>query len=319
MWKVEGRGGIWLVRGGAGAGIPRGEAIPRESAAARVGEWFPDGWGREQAGTLAAICRPLTGSFPGSAPPGAGWLRKTVAEALRDGRLTAVRTSLRAPLWSVPEREEPRPAQRTVAADETWIEIVVVDDATGEPVSGARLTLKLPRAARAEHTVPASGHLLFDPCHAGLCEVESDLAGATLGSTLELVGRAEPSGRPLRGIAVPNRGNKPFKIAHVVRHRVRTGETLAALAERAGMTWKELARFNFETDAPKEVNKALRAAVGCSHRTSDGQNYLFHDSDRPGIIYIPRRLEERGLATGQTHVLCVRRMTMPLRPFLFSA
>jgi hypothetical protein len=104
-----------------------------------------------------------------------------------------------------------------------------------------------------------------------------------------------------------------------VRHRVRAGDTLESLAERANMTWHDLAKFNFDTDEPKRVNKALRSQVGCTRKTKDGKNYVFDDSDEPGIVFIPQKLERRRASTGQAHTLRVRRVTLPVRLFLFSS
>jgi hypothetical protein len=83
---------------------------------------------------------------------------------------------------------------------------------------------------------------------------------------------------------------------------VKKGETLDGLAKGAGMTWKELAKFNWGTDLPGEINQHLRDDVGCTKKTSDGANYVFDDSDDPGIVYIPKPWKQQGLATAKTHV-----------------
>jgi hypothetical protein len=183
VWKVEGRSGIWLVRGGTNAAtslardvrqsVPRGVALGREAAAAHVSEWFPEGWGHEQNRTLAAICHALEGAFPDSGPPDARWLRGTVRKALRDGRLTAVRVDLPAPVWGL-EEEEPVTAKRPVAVAEekTWIEIELVDDdEPPQPVAFAKYRILLPNGSPREGILDANGRARIEGIDPGECLV----------------------------------------------------------------------------------------------------------------------------------------------------
>ena len=55
------------------------------------------------------------------------------------------------------------------------------------------------------------------------------------------------------------------------------------------MTWQELAKFNWQTDVPREINEHLAKDVGCTRKTRDGKNYIFTSEDDPGIIYIPKK------------------------------
>lgn len=70
-------------------------------------------------------------------------------------------------------------------------------------------------------------------------------------------------------------------------HQVQDGESLESVARVAGISWQELARHNFGTAVPAEVNRHLRERVGCTRRTADGRNYVFTSQDRPGILQIP--------------------------------
>jgi len=97
------------------------------------------------------------------------------------------------------------------------------------------------------------------------------------------------------------------QIATVEEHRVKTGETLEGLARAAGLTWQQLAQFNWGIADPDKVNERLRNEVGCTRKTRDGRNYVFDDSDHPGIVFIPRPWERTGLVTDATHVIRVRR------------
>lgn len=71
------------------------------------------------------------------------------------------------------------------------------------------------------------------------------------------------------------------------QHRVRDGETLESIARANGLTWLELASYNFGTAVPEEVNRQLHTKVGCTRRTADGRNYVFTRGDSPGLIALP--------------------------------
>ena len=92
-----------------------------------------------------------------------------------------------------------------------------------------------------------------------------------------------------------------------IEHHVRTGETLASLAEKYGLAWQDLAQCNFGTDVPREVNQCLHEFTGCTKRTQDGKNYVFSDRDVPGIIYIPKLAHSVTLPTGKRHRVRVKR------------
>jgi hypothetical protein len=93
------------------------------------------------------------------------------------------------------------------------------------------------------------------------------------------------------------------RIAVIEEYKVKTGDTLKSLAKSCGMTWQELAEFNWGTSDPGGINEHLRDDVGCRKKTADGDNYVFDDSDDPGIVYLPVPLKKDGLATEQTHTI----------------
>jgi hypothetical protein len=82
-------------------------------------------------------------------------------------------------------------------------------------------------------------------------------------------------------------------IVKVKEHKVADGESIESLAKEAGMTWQELAKLNWGTDVPKEINRFLRSHVGCRKKAKDGINYSFTSKDDPGIIYIPETKEDQ--------------------------
>lgn len=90
-------------------------------------------------------------------------------------------------------------------------------------------------------------------------------------------------------------------------HKVKTNETLDLLAKKAGITWQQLATFNWGTSQPKQINECLHEFVGCRHLTKNGKNYMFNSKDSPGIVFIPVKSPHYKLQTGQTHTVQVIR------------
>jgi hypothetical protein len=240
--------------------------------------------------------------------------------------------------WStwVPEAQVPAgsvlPVPETnlqkAAADEaakTWVEIAVVDARTGKPVSSLSLTVLPPHDNEADHTTNGAGVIRIDGIKPGSCVVSSAWGGAAPAATLAFVGMGapasgeaaaepEPAAPKLtlkrRGAAAKG-GASASVIAGVERHKVRTGETLEGLAKSVGATVTQIAKFNFGTDKPKEINARLRSQVGCRTKTADGKNYVFDDADTPGILLLPSAWKMEGLATGQRHVVQVAPVELP--------
>lgn len=96
-------------------------------------------------------------------------------------------------------------------------------------------------------------------------------------------------------------------IVLIEQHHVKSGETLAGLAVLYGLTWQQLALFNWNTSDPDEINNHLRDDVGCTALAPDGRNYIFSNDDSPGIIHIPKKWARSGLATDRRHTIHVRR------------
>lgn len=190
--------------------------------------------------------------------------------------------------------------------ESSWILLKVVDDATDEPIPKVKLTLTLPDGSKADHTTNAEGAIDLDPVRPGTCQVVTDMASPKRAETLVLVRLTGPTPPPPEDPKKKRKKPKqaPYKVGRIERHRVRTGDTLAGLAQMAGMTWKELAKFNWGTDDPKKVNRHLRWDVGCTKKTADGSNYVFDDSDSPGIVLLPFPWSAP-LGTGLEHVLRV--------------
>ncbi|MFO0552068.1 MAG: LysM peptidoglycan-binding domain-containing protein [Polyangiaceae bacterium] len=202
--------------------------------------------------------------------------------------------------------------------EHTWIEVEIVDDTSGDPVPNAKVALTAPGTERRELTTTSAGIVAVKPCEHGTAILAANPGGASIGDTLEVLGAGEASMTPLRGQPFPRTPGRPWSLARIVRHRVRTGESLDSVAKAHGMTWQELAKFNFGTDDPRKINEALRDQVGCTRRTKSDKNYVLDSADEPGILFIPQPAIVTGLATGEQHVVRARAIDRPMLFFLFS-
>jgi LysM repeat protein len=184
----------------------------------------------------------------------------------------------------------------------TWFEVQVLFADTGEPVSSLKLKIKPPSGEEAEHTTNGEGVIRIDGIKkAGDCAVKSDIKGLKRTETLVLAGAP-----PAAASAGKAKGKAPaYKVAAVNTYKVKTGDTLDKLAKKVGITWKDLAKFNWGTDDPKQINNHLRWDVGCTKKS--GKNYVFDDSDDPGTILLPEPLD-MAASTGARAVVGVAKL-----------
>ncbi|KAA0989238.1 LysM peptidoglycan-binding domain-containing protein [Dyadobacter aurulentus] len=99
-----------------------------------------------------------------------------------------------------------------------------------------------------------------------------------------------------------------LNIAQVVKYKVKDGDTLESLANSHGMTWRELAKYNFGTVDPDEINELLHSQVGCIKKTKDNKKFIFTGEDKPGIIYIPKNLSQRTFEPNDAYTLVVEQL-----------
>jgi hypothetical protein len=197
----------------------------------------------------------------------------------------------------------------------TWIELKFFDERSAKPVRNLRIVLKTPDGNQSFRTTDAEGLIRVDSIDPGSCDAWCEAKGAKMDDTLAYAGdgqvpATEENSEPLKAGTL-------WRINNIESHKVKTGESLDSLAKKAGITWQDLAKFNWATDVPDEINTHLRWEVGCRHKTADKKNYIFHDDDDPGIILIPSKWEEMGLPTTQMHVFRVNR-PKPQFAFEFS-
>lgn len=97
-----------------------------------------------------------------------------------------------------------------------------------------------------------------------------------------------------------------LKLTEHTEYQVQDGDTLQSIADSAGITWQELALYNWETDDPAKVNIKLREKVGSRKKKSNGRDYILSGKDDPGIIYLPKKELGRPLGTSTMHTLTVK-------------
>lgn len=208
-----------------------------------------------------------------------------------------------------PSSAAPAQAGPVPKAQRTWFQVKVVDEKTGDPVSSVRLKITLPDGVEDYYTTSAGGLVRIDDIPAGTCDISCDLTGATMQDTYEFKGVGEPPPPAPDAKVWPSRkigASNLKRIAEIERHKVKDGESILSLATAAGFDWKFLARFNWGTDVPKEINRRLVDDEGIWKKTKDGKNYMFTSTDHPGIVFIPKKWEKTGLSTATEHVFKVR-------------
>lgn len=230
------------------------------------------------------------------------------------------------PKLLIPEaapEEEPRPPPPRKSAS-GMLSILVIDDRTEEPVPKVKMRLKLPGGDEQDAVTDSSGRIDISTATRGFAQVVATENKASLKTSIAYVGTGMLSSQPQAG---QSRGNstssssggqqQDLVLRRIVEHKVKTGDTLASVANLFGLTWEQLAQFNWETTAPDEINKRLFREVGCRKKTQDKKNYVFDSADKPGIVYGPRLLLLSAFALDQLHILRVGKLPRP-KPFLFS-
>lgn len=184
--------------------------------------------------------------------------------------------------------EHPEPAPREAAPlqdafDEAvaCLMLQVVDDASGRPLAGVRLALVLPGGEELAAETDASGQVVRGGLQDGAAQVSSDFRGHTRERTYTVL--SVEAGEPSTLTALETSG--PLALATLSTHQVATGETLASVAEGAGLTLDELTRFLWDTTSPERIQRHLRDDVGCTRGGPD--DHAFDDQDRPGTLCLP--------------------------------
>ncbi len=290
----------------ATAEVPLGcpNRVERGSLAHGAVEYLTSGRNGLTPTAAVVLASSTCGNRPGS-----------LRELLLSGELTIlearVRHAIRASGASAVE-EPPPAAVEPVTPDEvkTWIKFKVVDDRTSDPVAGVELVVTLPDGEERTGKTRANGMVELDDIDPGACDVRCELNRdrIRLANTgrFVIMGDAPVEVVPDPDLWLEARPPERAFIAHIDEHKVTTGETIESLANANGLTWQQLAQFNWDTSVPDEINEHLRDEVGCTQKTPDGFNYIFTTEDEPGLIHIPKPWQQTELPTEQTHVIRVK-------------
>ncbi len=192
----------------------------------------------------------------------------------------------------------------------SWIEIEVIEDATEQACNSVRIAVRTPDGNEAFYTTNSAGLIRIDEIEEGTCDARCETKGAKRANTLRFIKKGAKTGKKSDKKPEPLKPGT-YHIRNVDNHQARTGETLDSLAKAAGLSKSELTQFNWDTDDPAKVNECLAGDVGCTKTGEDG-NFLLDSSDKPGIVRIPGKWSEEGLATGQRHTFRVERIP-PMR------
>lgn len=240
--------------------------------------------------------------------------RENVCALLLAGELVLLERRVRHEVYSVTALVQPTEAPPPIVVPppiRSWIAFQVVEDETGEEIPNVRLTIRLPNGTTTEESTRADGRIELREIDPGTCDASCVRDGARIVQTLGFAALGpQPSAADDQQkieIGQPFRERAELRVLNVEKHRVRTGESIAQLAEQNNMRWQDLAEFNWDTSVPREINRHLEVEVGCTQRARDGHNYMFDDSDRPGFVYVPSDWSARGLATETEHVIRVRK------------
>ena len=183
----------------------------------------------------------------------------------------------------------------------TWIEVKVVEDGSDKPITPVRLTIKTPDGNESFYTTNSDGLIRIDDIDEGTCDVRCEPKGAEIPTTMNFVTMGDkPSGKNEAG-PVPAK-TSTLRVLEVEDRKVKTGDTLDSLAAGAKITKNDLTTFNFQTNDPAQVNEQVGLVVG-STKTDAGGMYQLDSADKPGILRLPKKFEQTGLATGKRHVI----------------
>lgn len=213
--------------------------------------------------------------------------------------------------------EAPKQEPPVIPEEDLTLRLQVVDDVSDGPLSGIQLRLQLPDDSEKRATTDSEGRVDLPKVPKGTFTVLSLIDDATLGTSVALVRTGGPwSGQKPVKAGSRSKATSRRVLVKVTEHRVIDGETLDSVAEMYGLTADALARFNWGTTDPDEVQQRLEVSVGCTLK-DEGGGFVFSRDDEPGILHIPRPVALSGLPVEQSHILRVRRARRP-QPFSFS-
>jgi hypothetical protein len=98
----------------------------------------------------------------------------------------------------------------------------------------------------------------------------------------------KPIERHPRGVILPHGWQEVQNVGFAYRPKDKPiQEDWGTVARKFNFDVQELIRFNFMTNDPDEVNWYLHYHTGCNKVSPSGNNWMFSNSAKPGLIYIP--------------------------------
>ncbi|MBN1961243.1 MAG: hypothetical protein JW841_09865 [Deltaproteobacteria bacterium] len=297
--------------------LRKGPLLDGNKAARDLRFWFGNDYFEIQC--LRSICQEL-GVMVFNHTRRGHWLskdelQKITAAALESGRLVAL-YEVEKTFFYLKEKVEPIIPKQTSLNE--WIELQVVWDDSGEPVCGLPVVVQPSRSSNVIRQTDNDGRIRLDTVPVGAAEVRCSFDDTSRDECVSFIGMGSVLRPDEEKQQAPTRKDvRPKAIVAAAKHKVSTGETLELLARGVNLTWQKLAKFNFNTEEPKKINQHFKNDIGCRRKTSDSQNYIFDDSDKPGIMILPKKWTQK-IATSQCHVIRVMPITRPTIPFLFS-
>jgi hypothetical protein len=207
------------------------------------------------------------------------------------------------------------------------VRIRVVEDATGKPISNVKISFwgnALPpiytNAEGIAEAANAEGRTYIAEC---------PLEDKPLSQTLDYVGEGETPIHPQSESSEPDSSTElasgsnsgptgasssssspqpELVIAQVKEYKVKTGDTLQSigLKEEQYFLPEDVSFFNWGVMTNEETQEKLRDFIGCTKKDEDG-DYVFDDSDSPGIIYLWKKWEMTGVHINEMRTLRVRK------------
>jgi outer membrane protein OmpA-like peptidoglycan-associated protein len=235
------------------------------------------------------------------------------------------------PEWKPPEKAGPAglaalssSLARAAAQKKTTFSAKVVDDATGEPIAGVKLELRLVDGSTLKVASGSDGSVEVLDVEPGSHTLSGSIGGTTKPSALEFVSVGESSsagttsedapkapGKATKRPAADQSASPPsFSLVAVERYKVKKGDALEKIAAKNDLDRAMLAYFNWGVYSPREVEEKLRDQVGCTEKDENGR-YVLADEDEPGIIFIPKPWRAAGLEAGKQHTVRVKPIQRP--------